>query len=145
MPIYQNSNPEEVEQAFKGYIERARGQIINRLAYIGEMCRNTALESHKYKVRTGNLESSTGYVIVDNGNIVQWGGFHGNVKQNQEGEAEGRTFAEGLAAKHSVGLVLVMVAGMQYACYVADMGLDVLDSAELVADKLLKELFENER
>ena len=49
------------------------------------------------------------------------------------------------AANFPRGIVLVFVAGMDYAGYVADTGRDVLDSAALLADKLVPKLLEDVR
>lgn len=42
-----------------------------------------------------------------------------------------------LISENSKGIVLIVVAGMNYARYVEKMGLNVLDSSEMLAKKLV--------
>lgn len=85
-----------------------------------------------YTDRTGNLRSSIGYEVLNNGQIVQMG-FSGN--------AEG--IAAGQAAVDSVpksGYQLIGAAGMEYASYVEDMGYNVITSQVDSAFKKLTSL-----
>ena len=84
----------------------------------------------------GNLRSSVGYVIVKDGEIVSKGGFEAVKSSAKDGEQ----YAESLASKYPTGIVLIVVAGMIYASRVQnEYGYDVLTSAELLADKMVKE------
>lgn len=88
----------------------------------------------------GNLRSSIGYVIVRDGQIVNKGGFSNPEKK---GAQEGAKYAESLASKYPTGIVLIVVAGMIYAARINnEYKYDVLDSAELLADKMCKEFEE---
>lgn len=106
-------------------IAKKEKQILEAFAYLGEMCVNEARTQHRYTDRTGNLSSSMGYLVVNNGMIVSRG-FN-----NKEGEA----YAKREVAAFNRGIVLMVVAGMEYAGYVEAMGLDVLVSSELFAEK----------
>lgn len=131
-------------------------QLLKNLRYVGEQCVKEArdLPSPKFTGKkphevpphqphyidwTANLRSSIGYVIVRNGNVVTQGGFK-SAKGGDEGAAEGKAYAEQLAAKFPHGITLIVVAGMNYAAYVSAKGYDVLDSAELLAEKLVPQM-----
>ena len=130
--------------------------LLNNLHYVGEQCVKAArdLPSPKFLNRsrqeipphqphyidwTGNLRNSIGYVIVRGGNVVSLGGFK-SAKGGGEGAAEGKAYAEQLAAKFPQGIALIVVAGMNYAAYVSAKGYDVLDTAELLAEKLVPQM-----
>jgi hypothetical protein len=109
--------------------------MLRTIGYIGEQAVNQARSVDSYKDRTGNLRSSTGYVIVRDGQIVNTSSFEA-VKGGQEGSSTGRSYAREVAGKFPKGIVLVVVAGMKYAWSVSRTK-DVLDSAELLARRLI--------
>ena len=115
----------------------AKGQVFRILKEIGEACVNEAVNSGNYTDQTGNLRSSIGFVVSDEGRVVEDGGFWelGGI----EGPSVGREKAYALAAQSS-GIALIIVAGMDYAEYVADKGYDVLASAELLMEQLISQL-----
>lgn len=120
-------------------VEEQRQKVIRMLAYIGEQCVNDARLKGSYTDRTGNLRGSTGYCVVADGEIVQTAGF-ARVLSGTEGPNKGRDYIRELASGYTSGIVLIVVAGMHYAAYVADRGYNVLDSAELLAEKLVGDL-----
>lgn len=107
-------------------IDRA---IINTLAYLGELCINHARSLKTYQDQTGNLRSSIGYLIVKDGRVVRT-----NFAGNSQGQGRGRDVARQLADEHPSGYALIVVAGMNYATAVESRGLDVLASAEQLAE-----------
>ena len=113
-------------------------ECISNLQMVGEAVIAEARTSGSYTDRTGNLRSSVGYVIVKDGEIVNKGGFD----SGKPGAEEGARYAESLAGQYPQGIVLIVVAGMDYAAYVSAKGYNVLESAELLSDKLIKQLFE---
>ena len=118
-------------------MELAKQRAIVLFKRIGEECVSEAVENGNYHDVTFNLRSSIGYVIAENGSLIADGGFY------QLGGFDGPTIGRAAAlqkASESGGLVLVLVAGMKYSTLVADKGYNVLDSAELLAKKLLSEL-----
>lgn len=146
-----------IEQTIREQIARNESVIIRNLAYIGETAVNAArslpspnvvglakkeIRPHQpnYIDWTANLRSSIGYVVVANGQVVGSSPFD-TVKDGAEGSSEGKNFANELASKYSQGYVLLIVAGMRYAAYVKKRGYDVIDSAELLARQLVKQLF----
>ena len=92
-----------------------------------------------YLDRTHNLRSSTGYVIVKDGKIVKMGDFT-PIKGGNEGAQGGAAFARQLVKAFPSGIVLIVVAGMNYAAHVSARGYNVLDSAELLAEQLVPSL-----
>ena len=133
----------EIEEA----MQREYEVLIETLAYVGESAVAHARSLVSPNVKdfegripphqpnyidwTANLRSSIGYVVISEGRVVAG-----------EGSDEGRRFAESLLSKFATSIYLVVVAGMKYASYVSAKGYDVLDSAELLAEKLAKELLE---
>lgn len=87
----------------------------------GEEFVNDCKDNHhgRWENRTGNLESSIGYVIYYNGQVVS---------KAFDGNAEGTTEAEKTAKKAAgkSGLVLIGVAGMQYAAALEAKGYNVI-------------------
>ena len=146
MPIKQLTPKEEIEWFLEEQVSRLRRAILRNLAYVGEKCVNVARGTKSYKDQTGNLRSSIGYVIVENGRIIKASDFALSDKGTDRitGQKEGKEYAKKLATLFPSGLTLVIVAGMNYAAYVSAKGYDVLDSSELKADllteKLLKKL-----
>lgn len=132
--------------------------IVTRMAYVGEMAVNEARSyghGKDYKDRTGNLRSSTGYAMTRDGEIVSVSSFD-DVPPTEDAKGEsgkggaiGKEKAKELAGQIPQGYALVVVAGMEYAEYVAAKGYDVLDSAERVAaqemgsqiEKAIKDVF----
>lgn len=107
--------------------------LTRQLCYIGEAALKAAREKGDYTDRSGKLRNSTGYVVVVGGRIVTVGGFD---------KAQGLPFAKELALTTDADGVLVVCAGMNYATYVSARGYDVLDSAELEAQRMANELTE---
>ena len=112
----------------------ANGYIRNR----------TAEES--WKDGSGNLRSSIGYIVVRDGEICKSGGFERvngpkRDKSSEDGSAEGRSYAERLAANYPTGYALIVVAGMEYAAYVeAKANKDVLAGGEIFLKKEVRKL-----
>ena len=115
----------------------AKRRAIRALKSVGEESVAEAVSSGNYTDRTGNLRSSIGYVVADEGEVVEEGGFRN--LGGAEGPGVGREKAYRLALE-STGLCLILVAGMDYAQYVADKGYNVLDSAMILARQLVSQL-----
>ncbi len=139
MGIRQKTTEAEIGAYIRQQVERIESALVYNLQFIGEKCLNAARETNSYKDRTGNLRSSLGYVIVVDGKIKYQSGFE-VVLQGGSGAMNGARFAKYVAQQFPEGIVLIVVAGMNYAAHVAARGLDVLDSAELLADKLVPQI-----
>ena len=143
MGITQTTPSSEIDRYIEEQIVRLTQAMIHNLQYIGEKCVNAARDRGSYTDRTKNLRSSVGYVISMDGKIVYQSHFEvlGN---DPTGAKSGIQFAKEIVRQFPEGIVLIVVAGMKYAQFVSAKGYDVIDSAELIADKevpkLLKQL-----
>ncbi len=146
MGISSNVNEQQLRDRFQRAAERIEQSIIERLFYVGEELVNHARQIPSevgYTDRTGNLRSSTGYILVVHGEII-----HANFEKTpgvetstDDGVKIGRSYAEQLAKTYTEGYVLILVAGMEYALFVEATGRDVLTSTELLAgDKVPDQL-----
>lgn len=120
-------------------------RILNRA---GQLAVNEAREAGNWTDRTGNLRSSIGYIICEDGQPVYESEFQRVNGPDREGtdphgEEIGKAYALSLAAS-TKGLALVVVAGMSYAVYVADRGYNVLSSSQILAENLIPHLFEEQ-
>jgi len=148
MPIKMTTPRDAVKESINRFIKTAREELIIRLAHIGEQVVNEArsYNGKAYQDQTGNLRSSTGYVIVEDGRVIDISGFSQIPPKSDpkgeagKGSATGEAYARSLAAGYPQGITLIVVAGMQYAAYVSARGYNVLDSAEVLARRLVPEM-----
>ncbi len=139
MPI-KNLTPEGAISDFIGQqVERITSALIYNLCAVGEQVLNQARSTNSYKDQTGNLRSSIGYVVAVDGEVVQSSSFE-VVKDGADGSRDGKSYALDLVKQFPEGIVLIVVAGMNYASYVSAKGYDVLDSSEVLADRLVHEI-----
>lgn len=136
MAIKRITPQSQVKEWVDSQAEMLRVASINALSYVGEECVIEARTNKTYKDQTGNLTSSIGYIIVEDGKIIKEGSFN-KVASGGQGANEGLAFAVKVAKKYNVGLILIVVAGMEYSAYVTAMGYNVLDSSLLMARKKL--------
>ena len=141
MPI---QNIRNVRNRFYEYVtdiqENAIQEAINILNYVGLECVKEARTGRLYKDQTSNLRSSTGYAVVYNGKIQHMSSFPKIKNTAQKGKMEGKRLLMSLIAEEQSGLALIVVAGMGYAKYVEAKALNVLNSAEDLAKKLVPEM-----
>lgn len=139
MPI-KNLTPEGAISEFIGQqVERVTSALIYNLCAVGEQALNQARSTNSYKDQTGNLRSSIGYVVAVDGEVVQSSSFE-VIKDGADGSRDGKSYALDLVKQFPEGIVLIVVAGMNYASYVSAKGYDVLDSSEVLADRLVPEI-----
>ena len=139
MPIKQLTPPADFENHLFERIQRLEAIFIRRMFYIGDKCVTVARSTDSYEDQTGNLRSSIGYVIAKDGKIIGNSTFEA-VKGGAEGSAEGLEFAKKIVAQFPEGIVLIVVAGMNYAKHVSAKGYDVLDSSQLEAEAQVKRM-----
>lgn len=139
MPITPLTSPQQIDRAVADYEANVRRAILYKMHYVGERCVIEARTSANFTDRTGNLRSSIGYVIVEDGKVVDKGGFE-VVKGGYQGSAEGAKFISRVVAEFPKDIVIVVCAGMKYAAYVAARGFNVTDSAELLAQRLVPQI-----
>jgi len=136
------------QKAFDDYVQSkvtaAINTVLYNLCYVGEQVVNEAKSTNSYKDQTNNLRSSIGYVVVYNGQIFNMQKFSrsgsGAEGDGSEGVQTGTAYATKLAASYPRGIYLIVVAGMKYAIHVSNKGYDVLESAELLAEKLVPKM-----
>lgn len=143
MGIKANFNFKEIQKRFDEVLDRIDKATIATLKRLGEMCVQEARDNGNYTDQTGNLRSSTGYVIVVRGKIVE-SAFSTAVKDlNGTGTSRGRAYAEDLAKNVNGGdYALIVVAGMSYAAAVESRSKNVLTSAEMYAKQKLPGMME---
>jgi len=128
------------EVTIRKIIEEKMGNIKAALTSFmietGERCVSFAKEHGNYQNHTYQLRESIGFIVVSDGNIIKLGGFEG------VGGGFGETFARQLARSHTKGLVLLVVAGKNYASYVEAKGYDVITGSEILAHRILNALFD---
>lgn len=141
MPI---TGGKKAKSAFYNYIikqqEKAREGAITALNYVGLECIKEARQSGKYTDQSGNLRSSINYAIIENGLIMKKGAFERVKPTATNAETQGNALINKLAGTYNSGLVLVVVAGMEYAAYVEARGYNVLNSAETLAKTLVPKM-----
>lgn len=109
-------------------------------------CINTvgvARMSGTYTDRTGNLRSSIGYMIKDNGKTVaeDFQSAGAGSTDGSEGTRKAREVAERVSSMYGNQLVAVLVAGEDYAVYVESLGFDVISGSMLNFAKRFNEYF----
>lgn len=139
MPIKRLTSQSQIESTIQKRMQRIRKAVIATLSYIGEQCIREARISGKYTDQTGNLRSSIGYIILDNGRVIKKSSFT-LVKDGKKGVNEGKEFRDKLITENNRGIVLIVLAGMDYAKYVEAMGKNVLESSEITAKELVPQM-----
>ena len=136
-------NSNDIERILREKIEKYHQKVIRILKYVGEMCIDEARTNGSYQDQTGNLRSSIGYVVLQDGKPIEKGGFAPTERgreKGKNGQKEGETFINKVISQYPKGFVLVVVAGMKYAAYVEARNYNVLSSAELLAEKEVPKL-----
>lgn len=136
-------NSNDIERILREKIEKYHQKVIRILRIVGEKCINEARTNGSYQDQTGNLRSSIGYVVLQDGKPIEKGGFtptERGKKKGKDGQKEGESFINKVISQYPKGFVLVVVAGMKYASYVEARNYNVLSSAELLAEKEVPKL-----
>ncbi len=102
-------------------LEEEKSNLIKILRRIGIEAVNKMREQGSYTDRTSNLRNSTGYLISVDGEIVD----------SLFNNAYGEKYAFEVLSEFNDQIVLLIVAGMNYASYVESRGYNVLASGEL--------------
>lgn len=120
---------DELRAKGKEFTERARAKI-NKT---GKVFNNI----------TWNLVSSMGYALVQNNKIVE--SYFPSVKAGTTGESVGAKYAKGEVfetAHTKDDILLVLVAGMDYALFLDVKGYDVISSSSAAFETELKQLWQ---
>lgn len=140
MPIKRTSPGGQAKAFLNDLVNRKIRQIIDALIYVGLECIREARLNRRYTDQTGNLRSSIGFCVLYNGKIMKKSNFEAVKSTAKEGSKAGSDFLKSVIAENSRGIVLIVVAGMNYAKYVEAIGLNVLDSSEILAKKLVPQI-----
>jgi hypothetical protein len=140
---------------FKGNLDDIFGNIYKKfqeqiipalLEQIESVCIdvvNEAKQLNTYTDRTGNLRSSIGYVIYNNGQKISESFTANAGKEGGDGGTtgvkSGTQIANEAAKSWGTGIVAVIVAGMDYALYVESKGYDVITGPASKLNQLLQE------
>lgn len=139
-----NFTRNDVRLYLESFCEDVVKRQIRYLQYLGEMCLTEARNNKGYMMQTGALTSSTGYQVFVDGVAIhsQFDAASGAESEAAaRGMKSGQTIAEKVG-KETKGVVLVVVAGMNYAAYVEAKGYNVLSSAEHLAERELPRMLE---
>lgn len=143
MPMKMQTPAGEIAAYIAAGVERRMRAAVRLLCVAGEKAVGEARANHTYRDRTGNLTSSIGYIVARDGAVVSVGSFNA-VIGGAGGAETGEAYARSLVSRYAKGLVLILVAGMNYAAYVSARGYNVIDTAEQVArrevDRLMRQL-----
>ena len=117
----------DVDARVDRFEKRQTRKMFEVLSYIGIESVKYAKKYHGYEDQTKNLTSSIGYaVIVD-----------GKIEKSITMAEEGASLVDELARRYSEGMVLVVVAGMEYAAAVESKGYDVISGSSYEAQDLM--------
>jgi len=131
----------DIERFYDKFQNRAEEKYIEVLTYAGEEGAKQARINGKYYDQTGNLRSSIGFAVISSGEIVTEGyEKSGQGSDGDTGLSESKKLVQSLASEFSTGILLVLVAGMDYALYVENLeNKDVLSGTVTGTDKFLRE------
>lgn len=145
MGITMKTKMSDVKKLIMSEIDRVELLTVRALSRLGDECVKVARDrtpEASWTDRTGNLRSSIGYVIANNGKVIHYSDFK-QVKQGNEGTKVGKDLATEIVNRTVGDYVLVVVAGMNYAEFVeARDNKDVLATPELFAKKELPKMME---
>jgi hypothetical protein len=88
-----------IDRAIENRLELMKQSMYNTLSFVGETCVNYAREHGSYKDQSGNLRSSIGYAVIDNGQVITSNGFKGG-----RGASQGEDFLQEIISRYSSGL-----------------------------------------
>lgn len=143
MGIVLKTPQQAIERMVEEKAKVIKRTIIEALSMIGEECIRIARTQGNYTDQTGNLRSSIGFMIVQDGREVSQQGFE-QVKGGSEGVKVGKRVVKEVAKEFPQHSVLIVVAGMNYGIYVERIhNKDVLNSAKLYAKTEAKKIMQD--
>jgi hypothetical protein len=143
--IVRKYNINKLADQLRASVDDMKRRAVMSLQYIGEECIRVARECGDYNDITGNLRSSIGYIVLDNGSVVTRRITQPTTTVSGDGSTgtrQAQNVLSRLKSKYPRGLVLIVCAGMEYAVYVENVhGKRVLVDARLTAERLADKLF----
>lgn len=138
MPIKKTSSSGAGDRS-EQKIRKAKKALYGVMQFTGESAVKYARENGNFRDRTGNLRSSEGYSVVEDGKLINESSavqfFDG-----KEGVSAGKSLRTELAANYGKGITTIVSAGMDYAHEVEAKGYDVLSGSELRAKQMVPRL-----
>lgn len=142
MAIKSTVSPNKIDELLTAIPAVVSEEIIRSFSYLGEQCVKAVRDrsgDDSWFDQTGNLRSSIGYAVIEDGRKIIESAFN-VVKTGTQGANEGRKMIDTLAQEYAKTYAMVVVAGMEYAEYVEAMeGKDVLASTEVWAKSKVNE------
>ena len=130
----------DIENELNEFVDNAENDLIDVLDEIGNSVAEFARAFGQYQNRTGNLRTSIGYVVLDNGSPIRFGFSRRVLATAIQGRERAFEVLRELSLAENKGLVLIVVAGMDYAAAVQSYGYDVLYGGSVLGDRLMIEL-----
>lgn len=131
IPMFRN---EDISKGLDDNIEDIEQNTVKVFQFVGEGFINDYRSLRTYRDQTGNLRASGGYTIAVDAKVEEDNNTGDTPTGKQKAASLGRRLAKGK------GVVLVGVAGMEYAADVEARGKDVLTGPAIIAQQKLKEL-----
>ncbi len=129
-----------LEQALK----QAEQKYIDGLIDIAKRVVKTAKQNGQYQNRTGNLNSSIGYIVAKGRNILS--SSFTKTLNGEKGRSKGFFLAKKLLSDNpGKNIRMIIVVGEHYASILESKGRDVLTGSSLKAVSDLKELLRQVR
>ena len=140
-----SASQSSLKQLEKEIMKAMEDEVLNRLVKVCDKAIKLQWAKFRadggYNDQTGQLRSSTGYIIYYNGKIMKERFELANYGTDRTpGLKEGRDYAFA-KLREAYGWGILFVAGKEYASYVEGKNLSVLRDAELIiSDELYSEL-----
>lgn len=129
----------QVERVFNKLEGDVRKKAIEYYKYVGEHFVNLARDSGDYTDRTGNLRSSIGFVVVENGNILYEDYQLADKGSDRDtGMQVAKEFGQAMSGEIE-GIGLIGFAGMEYAAAVESKNYDVITGSTPSVEKFMRE------
>ena len=139
--------PKFTANQVRNILDEKRDRVIQaiqlRLLKVGESFVINARNNGNYKDHTGNLRGSIGYVLLKDGiqvneNFQSFAPAPGVTEDSGLGPDQAKAVIDEIIGRYPEGLVLICVAGMEYAAAVESKNYDVITSSALIAVDELK-------
>ena len=132
--------PSDIHKMMHDKIAKMEKSIQARLIRIGNKFVRDARDNADFTDRTGNLRSSIGYVLFEDGKPIK--SDFDQTKEGMLGLKQAEVYANTIAAEYADSrYVLIVVAGMEYAAHVESKGFDVLTGSSISATADLNKYF----
>jgi hypothetical protein len=131
----------DIGRFYDRFQKDAEKKFIEVFVYAGELGVKRARISGKYNDITGNLRSSIGYAVIRAGEVeIEAYEKASGVSDGEKGIDQSYRLIHTLASKFNKGIILILVAGMDYALAVESIeGKDVIAGAVTYTDKFLRD------